>query len=118
MAAVCNAVMDVISYHWYGSSLVNKVSAAWWNPDFSWRNKYSGRDPKNGLRKWWIFDVPCTDAWHTFKSLMVVFVVLSVITFDLGVVDLWWVRVVAFCVYGIVWNVVFNLFYNKILRNK
>lgn len=145
LAAACCAVMDTLQYHFYSSkiyyTLRKPTQSYWWNPEFSWKNKYIDRYPPNGLRKWLWFDVPFTDAWHTFKSLMIVFICLSIATintnyeigtlfetttyqthFDLvghgALVDKTIDTVLVVVIYGIVWNVVFNLFYNKILIKK
>ena len=117
LAAICNAVMDKLSFHFYDSVFSRDVRYwQWFNPEVSWRNKYIDKMPSKGLRKWLIFDVQFTDAWHTFKSLMIVFLALSIITFDLYTFNVWWIKLIVFCVYGFVWNVVFNLFYNRLLK--
>jgi len=117
LAAACNAVMDTLQYHFYSSkiyyTLRKPTQAYWWNPEFSWTNKYIDRNPSKPLRKWLWFDVPFTDGWHTFKSLMIVFVCLSIVTFK--PLFNWWID---FTLFGLVWNLTFNLFYNKILLKK
>lgn len=142
MAAICSASIDTLEFH-FDKSVFNyyRCNLNWWNPTYSWYNKYKGRNPQKGLRKWLWFDVPFTDAWHTFKSLMIVFICLSIATintnyeigtlfetttyqthFDLvghgALVDKTIDTVLVVVIYGIVWNVVFNLFYNKILIKK
>jgi hypothetical protein len=39
LAAVCNAIMDVLSHH-YPRSIFNRFNPKWWNPKTSWMNKY------------------------------------------------------------------------------
>lgn len=118
LAAACCAVMDTLQYHFYSSkiyyTLRKPTQSYWWNPEFSWKNKYIDRYPPNGLRKWLWFDVPFTDGWHTFKSLMIVFICVSVATFE-PLIDS---PIINIIIYGTAWNVIFNLFYNKILIKK
>lgn len=118
LAAACCAVMDTLQYHFYSSkiyyTLRKPTQSYWWNPEFSWKNKYIDRYPPNGLRKWLWFDVPFTDGWHTFKSLMIVFICISVATFE-PLIDS---PIINIIIYGTAWNVIFNLFYNKILIKK
>ena len=122
LAAACCAVMDTLQYHFYSSkiyyTLRKPTQSYWWNPEFSWKNKYIDRYPPNGLRKWLWFDVPCVDAWHTFKSLMIVFICLSIAFFRMPVPETWYNIMLIFVVFGVFWNLIFNLFYNKILLKK
>lgn len=122
LAAACCAVMDTLQYHFYSSkiyyTLRKPTQSYWWNPEFSWKNKYIDRYPPNGLRKWLWFDVPFTDAWHTFKSLMIVFICLSIAFFRMPVPETWYNIMLIFVVFGVFWNLTFNLFYNKILIKK
>ena len=118
LAAACCAVMDTLQHHFDSSvffpSLKNSKRVYWWNPFLSWRNKYINQNPEKGLRKWLWFDVPFTDGWHTFKSLMIVFICISVATFE-PLIDS---PIINIIIYGTAWNVIFNLFYNKILIKK
>lgn len=115
LAAICNSIMDVITHHW-SESIFDKPKGIitkweiWWNPDYSWINKYIAKDVKKGLRKIWIFDVPFTDAWHTFKSIMIILFALAIVFYKQ--VFNWYTD---FIIIGIIWNSIFNLFYNKIL---
>lgn len=51
------------------------------------------------------------DFWHIAKSLMIVSLCLAVVLYVpvLGIVD--------FVLFGLLWNLTFNLFYNRILKN-
>jgi hypothetical protein len=123
LAAACNAVMDTLQYHFYSSkiyyTLRKPTQAYWWNPEVSWKNKYIDRYPPNGLRKWLWFDVPFTDGWHTFKSIMVLCLCFSLLFAFLSErrAELW-IDLLCIPVWGICWNLTFNLFYNKILIKK
>lgn len=124
LAAICNAVMDAITHHW-DESIFDKPKGGiskwemWWNPQYSWINKYKDRDSKKPIRKiLGLFDVPFTDAWHTFKSSMIVLIVLSIITFNKDIIwfNTWWFYCFILIIYGFAWNLTFNLFYNKIFK--
>lgn len=97
LAAMFNAVMDktkdTIQYE---SSIFYKLG---WNPKFwndeAWKGKY----------------LPLTEykanAWHISKSLML-------ICFLILISD----NILQFCVYGTIWILVFNEFYDNIFKLK
>lgn len=117
-AAICNAIMDTITYHWYKSIFNNsKFKAIWWNPEVSWKNKYVDTDPNKPIRKiiFGLFDRPFTDAWHTFKSLMIVFITLAMVFLAYSCIiykPLIWHYFILFIIIGTIWNLIFNKFYN------
>ena len=119
LAAICNAIMDKITYHWYSSVFCSNVDITWWNPEISWLNKHVNKNPNMPIKKicWGLFDVPCTDAWHTFKSSMVVLIVLAIVTFDCTIVRFWYEYIIMIIAFGLMWNLTFNLFYNKLLKS-
>lgn len=112
-SAICNAVMDVCSFH-YHTSIFVKRDFKWWNPEFSWRNKYIGGDPKKGFRKlFWKINYPTflTDAWHFFKSSCIVLFCAAIVLYKpvLG-------PLIDFIIVGVIWNVAFNICYNRIFK--
>jgi hypothetical protein len=111
LAAICNAVMDKITHHWDRSIFKQLKNSVWWNPSISWKNKYVNRDYKNPIKKiiFGLFDKPFTDAWHTFKSLMIVFLCLAICTYK-------FYSYFDFIILGTIWNLTFNLLYNKVLK--
>ncbi len=121
LAAICNSIMDTLGDHQeisIFSSLQAKYGWFWSNAyTESWKNKYANRDPSKGRVKWNIFGlkinrpVQITDAWHFFKMLMIVLAVFSAV-FYIPVFSKWWMDIILF---GIVWNSIFALFYNKVL---
>lgn len=123
LAAICNAVMDT-SVHHYSSSKLSKLNPLWWDGSISWRNKYINGDSKLGRVKWFFGlnkPVQITDAFHFFKTLMIIFICFSIVTFDntfiligdnINLIN----SLLLVLVYGTLWNVFFSLFYNKILR--
>lgn len=92
-AAASNAVMDTISFR-YEKSVFAAVGAdrTWFNPRVSWRNKWKGGDPARGeafVGSSTVF-VAFTDAWHTFKSLTIFFVMAAVIAPFTAVFSMKW----------------------------
>jgi len=136
LAAMCNAVMDTTNHHYHKSIFNNKKLDNWfWNGEISWRNKYNNRNPYYGFKKLFNFEtshlkfkpliwlvrklnninypVQFTDAFHFFKSLMIIFLCLSASCNFKG-----WYFIIVFCVNGLLWNGTFNIFYNHILIKK
>jgi hypothetical protein len=113
LASICNAVMDVITFH-YDFSVFKKYNAVYWNPAISWKNKYVDWDNHNRLRRRFLFHlfaVPAafTDAWHFFKSSMIVLLVLAIVLYEpfFGIAY-------DFVGMGLLWNIGFLLFYKRI----
>lgn len=129
-AAVCDAIMDTLVHH-YSSSIFwrPKISKYWnwnkfWNPEYSWRNKYVDGVPENGFKKlfWKInYPVQLTDAWHLFKTIKIILLALSILLFNhkevlLGCEYNWWSFPLVLLIFGVCWNSIFSLMYNKILK--
>lgn len=127
LASICNAIMDTVLYH-HDRSIFKEYKTGFWSDTYfvSWKNKYVDGDPKKGRVKWfWIINKPVqlTDAFHFFKMLMIIFICLSIITFDrctlLFVCEY---NVFTFLltlgVYGFLWNIYFSLFFDRILKSK
>ncbi len=127
LAAACNAVMDTLSHHYY-QSIFSGLKNSYWNPADSWKNKYIDRDPKRGMRKIWLFDYPTflTDGWHLFKSLMIFCLCGSASILYVGSREYLLLATefpiitgaVLFVSLGTLWNIIFSLFYNRILKRK
>jgi hypothetical protein len=136
LASICNAVMDVISHHYY-TSIFAEYNKYWWNPYYSWKNKYINGEPMQGrvkisdvfnFPKWVIrlvgdfnYPVQFTDAWHLFKMFMIIFIVLSIVTFDLNSVIGKYIHnpivfILLIASYGLCWNLTFTLFYKHLLK--
>lgn len=121
LAAICNAIMDICSHHYY-YSVFTRFDDKFWNAIHSWANKYIDRDPSKGRIKWFggLINKPVqfTDAWHLFKSMMIIFII-SAIPFcpknELGL-DEWMYYLLVIGIGGTTWNLTFNLFYNHLLR--
>lgn len=116
LSAICNAVMDTLSHH-HSTSVFKKHNSGFWADAnlVSWKNKYINNDPVQGRRKFLgiIIPVQFTDAWHFFKSLMIILFALSVVFYS-QIIYIW----TDFVLFGIIWNLTFNLFYNHLLKKK
>lgn len=119
LASICNAIMDITA-HKFHRSVFKKLNPQYWNPEISWKNKYVDGDSNKGRVKWFLnFDKPVqlTDAWHLFKSLMIIFLCGAI-----GVACLISLPIfesfIIFLTVGVVWNLVFSLFYHKFLLRK
>ena len=127
LAAICNSVMDKTNHH-YSKSIFVKLNPMWWNGEISWKNKYVNGDSTLGFRKLFPnskgvlgkinYPVQLTDAWHFFKTLMIIFLVLSVIMFNSSSLTSFKNYLFVFVMYGVIWNIIFSLFYDKILVNR
>lgn len=121
LAAICNAVMDICSHHYY-YSVFTRFNDKFWNSNTSWANKYVNGDPAYGRVKWLggLMNKPVqlTDSWHLFKSLMIVFLISAIPfcpTNELGIEN-WMYYSAVIIAGGTTWNLTFNLFYNHLLR--
>lgn len=100
LAAICSAFMDATENENFFESILKDRRQSFWYKRESWKTA-----PR-------IFGYKL-DAWHLFKSLMVILMALAIV-FYVQLIS-WWADVV---IYGIVWNVSFVLFYHKILKVK
>jgi hypothetical protein len=124
LASICNSIMDKTNHH-YSKSIFVKLNPMWWDGEISWKNKYINGDSTLGLRKLFPksngllgkinYPVQLSDAWHFFKTLMIIFLVLSVITFDSSSLTSFTDYLIIFISYGVIWNIIFSLFYNNFL---
>jgi hypothetical protein len=119
LAAICNAVMDILAFK-YKYSIFSSWNPNYWNPSISWRNKYKNRKVSNGPAFFGstTFLVFTTDAWHLFQFFSNSFIVVSIIlTVHVYCTPTWWQNIVLFIVFKIAWGAPFELFYSKIFRN-
>ena len=109
LAAVCNAVMDVLA-HKFSSSVFVRLNWTYWDPQMSWGNKYTDNNKWYG----WINDtilVWVTDGWHLFQMLMKTSIVLAIV-FYIPITHAWYWDIILFT---IAWGLVFELFYKYLL---
>lgn len=139
LAAMSNAIMDTISHHWEKSIFRYTknspegwgfLNLKWWYIFHmeSWKNKYISPYPPYEKRKKWNFylfkinkPVQFCDAWHFLKSLMI-FCLIALPFFYEGMFHMFgnkpWNIAIDYMILGLVWNLTFNLFYNKLLIRK
>lgn len=100
VAAILNAAMDTTTHH-YSTSIFKILDERFYNPNISWKYGY-----KFGEYKF--------DFWHMCKSVMIILFAIFAINYktftNSFILDL--------TILGVLWNLTFNLFYNKILRTK
>lgn len=101
LSAICKAISDTLQHHYYESVFRNK-NEKWWNPSVSY--KYVKLLPLTKYRP---------DAWHLCNSGMIIFFITAAILHD-PILSWYWELLIG----GVAWNLVFNLFYNKLLKCK
>jgi hypothetical protein len=108
LACVCNAIMDVISTRYDVSIFRNFLNQFFWDWRISWHNKWKNGDILQGEK--FLFSssifVFLTDAWHLFKALMLLFLILSIYFYVpiFGILDIPF--------FFISWGITFELLYN------
>jgi len=120
LGGIADAIMDTCSDH-FSVSIFKNLNPNYWNKNISWTNKYIDNDVKKGLKKWWIFNKPValTDAWHLFKSIKEILNTLAItsailipFTFEFWYIPLYFILV------GLSRDLVFDIFYNYLLKSK
>jgi len=121
LAAICNALMDTLQFHWSTFRWNNTVNDGWWNPAISWRNKYIDHDPKKGFKYKYPFGGMANflDAWHAFKMLQIFLLVFAIIYFPFSnqicfFKSYFLNQIVWIFLFGGIWNFLFSLFFTKI----
>ena len=102
LAAICDSVIDTVTHH-FSTSVFKSKNPDFWDPSLSWKNSTM------------IFGYKI-DAWHLFKSAMIVLFTLAIVFSGNFPYSLKWYFQIP--IFGIIWVIVFNTFYNKILRRK
>ena len=122
VAGAANAVMDIIQHKFKASIFSEKedYEELFWNPKFSWKNKYRYDNNTKKLKEKFLGSttvfVWTTDAWHLFQFVMlnsysIAFFLLGIAGLNLGTKA----SVILFISASIVFRVVFELFYSFIL---
>jgi len=105
LAAACKAVADTLRDH-FDTSIFRYKDQRFWKPDISW--KYVGYIK---------FTKYHPDAWHIANSLMLAFLDAAIVSASAMHWHLkWYWYAVEWALIGIFFNLVFNWFYNKILK--
>ena len=102
LAAICNAIMDNLTHHWYMSVFNNvKLDLKFWNSELSWivrSLEYTNYK---------------LDAWHIFKSSMIILLALAIVFYS-PMVN-WFVYLILI---GVLLNFSFNFGYNQYINKK
>jgi len=103
LASVCNAIMDIIKYKINKSIFLdlNYKVFAWFMSYYECKNHYFLN----------------MDGWHTFKALMITFLILATITFPNNYLSILGIPYL-FILYAIIWGVGFNASYYIIFIKK
>lgn len=117
LAAICNAVMDVIA-HKYEMSIFSNLNSTFWDPEYSWERKYKNNNYFSGKPKFFgstTFLVFTTDAWHLFQFLSNSFIIIAIlIAFHMSKDLPWWAYIIEFAILKTLWGLWFELFYSKV----
>ena len=119
LAAMSEAIMDNLQFHYYKSIFSNRKSQQFWNPLISWSNKYKNGDKNLGekfIGSTTVF-VGLTDAWHLFKLInhTCLFIGLSLLAFQLNSFNQ---LVIVICIARILYGFIFTIFFDTILNKK
>jgi hypothetical protein len=101
LAAFFKAVADTLTHH-FDTSVFNWWDRRFWDASVSWRYAH--------YLKWTKYRL---DGWHLANSGMIICFCLAVVLHT-SVLSWYWEVLIA----GSVFNLSFNLFYNRILRRK
>lgn len=114
-AAICSSIMDVVSFR-YDLSVFRNLNKEFWNPSYSWRNKWKNGDPNQGEKFFGssTFLVLFTDSWHLFKSLMILFVALAITSYT----EITKYLILDIFIYRIAFGLIFEIFFSKLWRVK
>ena len=100
LAAISKAAADTVSHH-FETSVFKWKDPRWWNPAVSW--EYVGFIKFTKYRP---------DFWHLCNSGMIIFFCLATV-FHKPVLEWYYELLIA----GLLFNLCFNLFYNRLLRD-
>ena len=119
-AGISNAFMDKVKSHWNISIMSKVPEDHWfykWAGPGSWRNKWKNGDPEQGER--FLFSstvfVFTTDFWHFAQFLFLTAIMLA-ITLNGNYEPTTWFWWTDFIALRIVFSLVFELFFGKILH--
>ena len=119
IAAVAEAIMDTLQFHYYNSIFKLFKNELFWNPEISWKNKYKNGNPLDGEK--FLFSktlfVGLTDGWHLFKlirnfSLFFAIFLIFNLTYSI------WLSILFSAILRIIYGVVFTLFYSYLFEKK
>ena len=115
-AGVAEAGMDTLSHHYY-SSIFSMKNDNFWNPAYSWTNKYKNNDPHAGSKFFGstTFLVWLTDGWHMFKFIRNLLLWMAIVFVVYPCPNVTWV-IVAAVISRILYGIAFETAYKKLLK--
>ena len=110
LAAIMKAVMDSLQFH-YSASIFRFWNADFWNPHYSWKNKYKHGNPKFGEKFFGstTFFVFLTDGWHLAQFFFLNSMIAAIVTYE-PIFNVW----LDFILLGIGFRVVFQIFFKDV----
>ncbi len=122
ISGILDAVMDITTQK-YNASIFSHWNPKYWNPAISWENKYIDGDVNKGRRQinlgLFKINVPVqlTDGWHLLKMLREILNVTAIImAINVSMPFSLMHTIYLFILFGVTRNLMFSLFYNKILK--
>ena len=114
IAGILNACMDVVSFK-YAKSIFYGFPDEWFNPEYSWKNKWKGNNQYRTERFFGssTFLVFLTDFWHLCKFLMLTSIIFAAV-FYTPLVNWWADILILYCTF----TITFEVFFSKILIRK
>lgn len=100
-AAIFKAVSDTVADK-YDTSIFTRFDRTFWDKQVSWKRKY---------KKGWQYWDPISDAWHLSNGAMISSFIAAAIFFP------HFNPLIVFGISGVWFTVVFNTFYNHILKS-
>lgn len=108
ISAISKAIQDKLQFHYHKSIFSKVKNQNWWNPELSWKNKWTWF-PKSKILTWLIANplVALTDAWHLFGLIrdFSLFLCIPIISGN------WWL-ILLYPAY----RLVFHVFFTRILN--
>lgn len=113
ISAISEAIMDKIQFHFEKSIFnQNKYNRLFWNPKYSWENKWNKDLTKPKFFLSTTLLVFLTDGWHFFKFLKNTTLFIGLPLLVLSQVNIIILIIIARIIYGLV----FTLFFDKLLN--
>ena len=125
VAAIAEAIMDKLQFHFDDSVFWKLRGNKWWDPKISHLNKWKNGDKSQGEAfpgSSTIF-VFVTDAWHFFQFIQLRTLIGAVVLFTIAILsfvswDDWIKYIISYVVLSIIFSGTFELFFSIILKKR
>lgn len=121
IAPIFNAIMDLTENENFSQSIFFDRTEVKKFGKYKWNHWWYKRDSDDTVKL--IFGYR-PDAWHFSKSIMIILAILSAVIgiyFENRLINLcvvWFDAILELCLRGVLWNVIFTIFYHKLFRSK